>query len=237
VTLMLDILLAHLLGDFLLQPGWMVQAKRRGIAGLVAHACTIMLSTALVLIADLRWLWAVVLLAGAAHLLIEVLTITLRQRLRLQGATVFVFDQVLHLGSLALIVLAGGPGIWHSAVHTFTLRLAPSYIAVADGLLFVTALGSILVFEIDRAVGIEHRAVLPYDLGRFLGMAERGASLLAAVAVHPALALVPFIPRALGATVGSDEAVRRRRMVDLASGVTLSALAYSFIIVVGTVSH
>ena len=206
MVLMLNVCLGHLLGDFLLQPGWLVVAKRRGLGGLLIHSLVIMACTALVLIADLRWVWAVVLLAGAAHLCIEIVTITVRQRLHLAGAAVFVLDQLLHFGSLALIVTTAGAGIWRTATHTFTLHLAPTYAASLDGLLFVTVLGSILVFEIDKAVGFEDRTVLPYDLARFLGMAERGASLLAAVALHPALALVPFVqapkqprqPRAIG---------------------------------------
>lgn len=33
MTLVLDLLLGHLLGDFLLQPGWLVSAKRQGLSG------------------------------------------------------------------------------------------------------------------------------------------------------------------------------------------------------------
>ncbi len=236
MELMLNVCLGHLIGDFLLQPGWMVVAKRRGLPGLFTHALVIMMCTAVVLVADLRWVWAVVVLAGAAHLLIEVITITIRQRLALSGAAVFVVDQLLHIASLACIVWVAGPGIWGTATHTFTFHLTPAQIALADGLLFVTVLGSILVFEIDQVVGVEERTILPYDMPRFLGMAERGASLLAAVAVHPAFALVPFVPRAVGAAIGSQD-TRRRNIVDLASGVALSAFAYSFIIAVGTLTR
>ena len=236
MVLMLNVCLGHLIGDFLLQPGWMVVAKRRGLPGLFGHSLVIMLCTAAVLASDLAWVWWVVALAGAAHLLIEVVTITLRQRLSLSGAAVFTLDQLLHFASLACIVWIAGPEIWQAATHTFTFELAPAQIALADGLLFVTVLGSILVFEIDHVAGVEERAILPYDVPRFLGMAERGAALLAAVVVHPAFALVPFVPRAVGAAMVTETA-RRRRIVDLASGVALSALAYCFIIAVGTLSR
>ncbi len=235
MVLMLNAWLGHLIGDFLLQPGWMVVAKRRGLPGLLTHAFVIMVCTALVLAADLRLAYGVVLLAGAAHLCIEVGTITARERLRLSGAAVFLLDQVLHVASLALVVALVGPGISREVTRTFAFDLTPTQIAVADGVLFVTVLGSILVFEVGHAVGTERRVVLPYDMPRFLGMAERAASLVVAVVVHPAAALVPFVPRAVGAAVGSDDA-RRRHAVDLASGVTLCALAYSFIIVVGALS-
>jgi hypothetical protein len=233
---MLNVLLGHLLGDFLLQPGWMVAAKRRGLAGLATHAGTIVLCTGLVLIAELPWLWAVVLLAGATHLAVEVITITARRRLALSGASLFVIDQLLHFASLAALVWLAGPSINALAITTFGLTLEPALIALADGILFVTLLGSILVFEIDAAAGFEKRSILPYDGPRIAGMAERAASLVAAVAVHPALAIVPFVPRLLSTGADVDQA-RTRKLVDLAVGIALSALAYCFIIAVSALSH
>ena len=58
VALALNILLGHLVGDFLLQPGWMVAAKRRGLAGLLTHTGVIILCTGVVVIRELHWLWA-----------------------------------------------------------------------------------------------------------------------------------------------------------------------------------
>ena len=236
MVLMLNLLLGHLLGDFLLQPGWMVAAKRRGLPGLMTHTGAVALCTGLVLIADLPWLAAMVLLAGASHLAVEVITITARRNLSLSGASLFVADQALHFASLGAIALLAGPNIHGLAVTTFGVPLPPSTLALIDGILIVTLLGSILVFEIDVAAGFERRQILPYDGPRVFGMAERAASLVAAVALHPALALVPFVPGALSARA-LDDAARARRLLDLKTGVALSAAAYCFIIAVGALSR
>ena len=236
MVLMLNLLLGHLLGDFLLQPGWMVVAKRRGIPGLLSHAGAVVLCTGLVLIAELPWLAAMVLMAGATHLAVEVVTITARRSLALSGATLFVADQILHLASLAGIVLLAGPNIHGLATSTFGVPLPSTTLALVDGVLIVTLLGSILVFEIDVAAGFERRTVLPYDGARVAGMAERAASLIAAVTLHPALALVPFVPRALSVRA-ADDATRARSLLDLKTGVALSALAYCFIIAVSALSR
>lgn len=231
VVLALNILLGHLIGDFLLQPGWMVAAKRRGLVGLLAHTGAIILCTGIVVIRELQLLWAIVLLAGAAHLLVEVATITARRRLAVSGATLFVLDQALHVVSLAGLVWLAGPNIRALATSTFGLVPAPDWVALAVATLSVTLLGSILVFEVGVALGVERRSILPYDRSRVAGMAERAASLVAAVAVHPVLVIVPFIPR-LVAPGAAESAARRRRAIDALVGAALSVMAYYFIIVI-----
>ena len=108
MELLLNLYLGHLTGDFVLQPGVLVAAKRKGLAGLLIHVGIIGLTTTAILSYDIAALWNLVLLATAAHLLIEVITIRLRQG-RLSGLSVFVIDQGLHMLSLVVLVLVASP--------------------------------------------------------------------------------------------------------------------------------
>lgn len=199
MTLLLNLYLGHLLGDFVFQPGWLVAAKRDRASGLILHVLIIGVCTAILLSGRIADLLGMVALAMAAHLAIEVITIRLRTSDTLSALSVFVVDQGLHLTSLVALVWAASRLGDIEHVRTLGLDVGPAVLALACAGLGVTFMGAIVVHEVGNSFGPEtqRRTILPYDAPRIYGMAERGAALALAVLVHPALVLAPFIPRAL----------------------------------------
>lgn len=94
--------LAHFLGDYLLQPGWLVVAKREW-PGLTLHV-SLHLATMLVLVGSIRRLiWPYLLLLAALHFAIDVLK-NLFFKYRPQWVVgPHLFDQFLHLLSILLV--------------------------------------------------------------------------------------------------------------------------------------
>ena len=221
MTLFLQAYLGHLLGDFVLQPGGLVRAKRNGIIGMAAHITIVTVCTALVMVGSISELWPAVLMVGVAHLGIEHLTIHARRAHSTSGLMLFLLDQVLHMISIALISSLFRHDLT-SAV--FIWQMSPSRIAGICGIVAVAFLGSILTFEVRMAVmADDERAdpILKLDAARIYGMAERGIALTAAL-LHPApvIGIVAFAPRLLFASRQGPED-RARNALDGATGLLL----------------
>lgn len=228
MPLFLNLLLAHLLGDYVLQPGRLVLAKREGLRGQLLHAAVITVATALTLVGQLRVLWWVVPVVGIAHFSIEPLTIAARERLNARGLFLFAFDQSLHLLSIVVLAWLAGPSASWSPVTSFGLATTVPALAFVDGVVMVTFLGSILVFETARAAlppDPLDDGILHWSTDRVMGMAERGSALVLAVWVTPLAMLAPFLPRVVGAV----RAAPRRRaiyLVEAATGLLLVLVTY-----------
>ncbi len=234
MALFLNLYLGHLLGDFLLQPGKLVAAKRNGLPGLLIHVAVIGACTGAILISDLGTVWPLILLAIGAHLLIEVITISARARTQMSGLSIFVVDQAMHIFSLVLLVWLAGPLLTINVSEMFTLGmdLEPTQLAFICGLTAVTFLGSILVFETVRALNPSDKdEILPYDLGRIRGIAERAAALMLAVLVYAPLIIVPFLPRVAIGMIRREEK-RSVLFVEAATGIALCMSAYGLILLV-----
>jgi hypothetical protein len=100
-------------------------------------------------------------------------------------------------------------------------------------------LGSILVFETSNAIrgGIDGKGrILRFDAARIAGMVERGAGYSAAVAWHPAAAVIAFIPRlAYAVTLPPDR--RGEHLVQAVTGLVLCAAAYAGVAMVTYLTH
>ncbi len=238
MTLLLNLYLGHLIGDFVLQPGWLVVAKRRGIRGLLIHTAIIGACTAAILYADLASLWNIVLLAMAAHLGIEVITIRMRGFERLSGLSVFLIDQAMHIISLVILVWVATPVAPVDDIKTFGFTVDPALVALACGLIMVTFMGSIIVFEILNSVGPDSwdRDILPWNRARILGMLERGTSLTLGVLINPMLMIVPFVPRIIWG-LRQQPSDRARQMLIAATGLIVCVVGWAFVIFTSSVAH
>jgi hypothetical protein len=238
MTLLLNLYLGHLLGDFVFQPGWLVVAKRRGVKGLLIHTGIIGACTAIILIGEIAAVWNIILLAMAAHAGIELITIRMRTFRHMSGLSVFLIDQAMHIVSLVVLVYVATPWIDVEEVTTFGQVVDPAVVAFACALIGVSFMGSIIVFEVSNTVGPDtwNREILPYDRARITGMVERGAALVLGVAVPalggalgPVLMVLPFIPRIVYATRQEGEE-RARQMVIAATGLIICVFGWSFVI-------
>ena len=71
LSFFLRLMLGHMIGDFFLQPYWLVLAKRKGWPGLIIHVGVVTFITAVLLWASIPnwWVWIIVLYVG--HLFID----------------------------------------------------------------------------------------------------------------------------------------------------------------------
>jgi hypothetical protein len=191
------LLLAHLAADFL-QPTALAKWTKRSVAGLLTHVAVYTALTAVVIAGygNLWWFWLVIL--GSSHFLLDHFKYLFGVKLFLRGLYVFIVDQILHIGIIALVVLAGGfPGLAASPFLAFISDywgLLPSLVGYLAG----TAGVSVLAFEAARTFlhrthysneDAANHAVISFR-ERLPGMAER--TLAISLILARLYYLVPF---------------------------------------------
>jgi hypothetical protein len=90
----LGLMLGHLVGDFVLQPYWLVIAKRNGWRGLFIHVGVVALVTAILVWGSIPnwWVWIIILFIG--HLLIDQLrTFIFTDNTRGKGLLLLILDR------------------------------------------------------------------------------------------------------------------------------------------------
>lgn len=236
MSLFLNLYLGHLLGDFLFQPGRLVLAKRNGIAGLLVHTLIVGAATVAVCFATIGVDWPSIALVTGMHLVVERLTIATYLKTPTRGLFTLLFDQTLHLLSMAVVVWVAGDWAFDAHAVTFGLRLPTAALAAVDGLLAVMLFGSILVFETGNALlrlDDGKGRVLRLDIGRVGGMVERGAALAVAIWWTPLGGLLVFAPHlAWAATRKRGE--RMRPATEAVAGALVCAATY---VAVATIAY
>lgn len=236
MSLFLNLYLGHLLGDFLLQPGKLVLAKRDRLAGLLVHVLVVGLSSAAVVYATLGRDLPAVVGVTAMHAVIERITIVTYLKTPTRGLYTLLLDQAMHALSIALIVWVGGHWQIDARAVTFGVSLPITTLAGIVAVLTVSLFGSILSFETVNAFAPDNDPkghVLRLDAPRVGGFLERGIALGAALlmtspAAIAAVLVVPFLPRLVYSftRTGRD---RRRLLMEAASGLSLCVLGFAFV--------
>ncbi len=127
-----NLLLAHLLADFPLQPLWLVRSKER-TWGLVVHAAVHFLTTLLMVGAARAAVWPQVLALVVFHFTVDVIKYRFGFNRPLAVAVSYFVDQAVHISSL--IVVAG----WISSVAPGSEGLiAPALAVYGCGYLLAT---------------------------------------------------------------------------------------------------
>ncbi len=103
-------LLAHLVADFMLQPYWLVKRKRRW-DGLLIHGGVVLACMLLLALFDRRALelWPAMLGITAVHVTADWWKVHRCDRLFPRPIVPFLIDQVIHFGTLALLLSACMP--------------------------------------------------------------------------------------------------------------------------------
>jgi hypothetical protein len=238
MSLFLNLYLGHLLGDFLFQPGRLVLAKRDGAAGLILHTLIVGAATALVFFSTLRVDWASIVLVTGMHVCIERLTIMTYVKTSTRGLFTLLFDQTLHLLSIALVVWLAAD--WNLDAHAVAVgvRLPSVALAALDGLLAVMLFGSILAFETGNALldGDSGKGrIVRFDLARVAGMLERGSAFAAALVLSPLAATIAFAPRIVWA-VTRPGGQRARPLLEAVTGFVLCAVVYAAVAAIASLT-
>jgi len=157
---------AHVLADYVLQPGWMV-ARKRDPGIMLAHvAVVLMISMAALGRVDAPE----VLALGAAHLAIDaVKTYAVRDSLATHLA-----DQAAHIATV-LAVTAWAPDLWASGHWADAPTVVLHLMVLISGLLVATRAGAFAIARLmaaQTAPGANSEG-LP-EGGRIIGLLERG---------------------------------------------------------------
>ncbi len=137
----LKILLAHLLGDFVLQPKkWVDERHTKGIRSkyLYAHIAVHLVVLLLLFVTQLPEVLPYILLVVVAHYLIDLGKIYAERQQRYSPINLFVADQLLHLLVIAVLVMA-----CFDKWTVLSIISAEKLMAVAIALIVLTAVSSI----------------------------------------------------------------------------------------------
>ncbi len=160
------LIFAHVMADYVFQPGWMV-ARKRDPGILLAHAAVVL---ALSMAAIGRVDAPAVLALGAAHLVIDaVKTWGVRDSLATHLA-----DQAAHLASIAAVAF-WAPDLWTSGLWAAAPAALLHMLVLAAGFLLATRAGA---FAIARLMAVQvapgaNEDGLPKG-GTMIGVLERG---------------------------------------------------------------
>jgi len=170
MIILVKLIFAHLVGDFLLQPKSWVRHKEEKKAGswkLYVHALIHALLV-LLLFADVS-LWPVALAVGLSHLLIDAVRLyAQREQTRTPW---FLADQAMHLFVIVVVwwYLTGAP----DAVHFLT---STKFLVYATALYFITQPMAVVIAMVLKPWA----ALIPQDTdrslenaGKFIGILER----------------------------------------------------------------
>jgi len=170
MILFLQLFLAHILGDYVLQTNAWVKSKQKKKLRSPALYLHILVHGALVmlLVWDLRF-WLPALVIMASHLLIDIIRLYLPSK---NHKTVwFLLDQFLHLIVLAAVVVW-----WKQIEVTVAFLQNPLFLIYATGVVFVTLPSSVIIrVMVSRWYDV---AKTPNDdtlqnAGSYIGMLER----------------------------------------------------------------
>jgi len=203
MSVMLRLLLAHMLGDFVAQPRVLVSMKRKGWRGIIIHSAIVTAFTAALAWGQFAHWWAWTLLLGLSHAFIEHFrTFYVKDGTR-GGLYHFLLDQAAHLGVIVFIVAV--------SVHWRPDELVSIFNGTAsvEGRLFVHLIALILlvwsvpVLEAETVatlVGcnediVEGKSVRIRPVNRLLSALERLAAVSLVLAGCFHLAPVSFLLR------------------------------------------
>ncbi|RME99198.1 MAG: DUF3307 domain-containing protein [Chloroflexi bacterium] len=203
LSFFMRLLLGHFVGDFVLQPYWLVLAKRNGWRGLTIHVGVVTLVTALLVWGTIPnwWVWMIVLFC--IHLFIDQFrTFIFVDNSRGKGLLLLFLDQLAHMLSLMFIAWAA-TGWTPNTLAYLGLADAPGQyrlLAYLTGLAILISTAPVLEVEITVAIwaaqGHETNKTVSIDTeDRVLGSIERilGSALM--LTGYVIFAPLVFVPR------------------------------------------
>jgi hypothetical protein len=240
LSFFLQLLLGHVVGDFLLQPYWLVLAKRRGWPGLIIHVGVVTFFTTILIWNAIPnwWTWVIVLFVG--HLFIDQFrTFIFIDNSKGKGLLLLVLDQLAHVMLIWLIAWAATGWTW-SSLATLPSVEAPNQFRLMAYLIGLAALIStapVLEAEVTVAVwaaqGQEINHTLRIDTSdRVLGSLERISAMAFILAGFGLLAPLVFLPR-LGLMIFQGQGRQNRTQVttkvltSLATAVVVSLILFN----------
>jgi len=202
MSVMLRLLLAHMLGDFVTQPLVLVSMKRKGWRGIIIHSIIVTAFTAALAWGQFPHWWAWTLLLGLSHAFIEQFRTFYVKDGDRGGLYYFLLDQAAHLG--VIVFIAAVSVNWRppelASLFNGTASVESRLIVYLIALIFLVWSAPILEAEMvatligcNDNVGGKSVRVMPID--RLLGTLERLAAVSLVLAGCLYLAPVSFLLR------------------------------------------
>jgi hypothetical protein len=231
--------LGHVIGDFLLQPYWLVLAKRKGWSGLLIHVGVVTLVTTLLTwnVIPNWWVWMMVLFVG--HLFIDQFrTFVFTDNSKGKGLLLLILDQVAHLVLISLIAWVATGWTLSDLALLHTSEALNQYRMTAYLIGLATVLGVAPVLEAEVAVAvlatrgteIKHTVAIESS-DRILGGLERVVATALILLGYGLLVPLVFLPR-LALMVYQGQAKDNRTMV-----VTKVVTSFVTAIIVGLILY
>lgn len=197
--------LGHFVGDFFLQPYWLVLAKRKGWTGLVIHVGVVTFVTAILAwgVIPNWWVWVIVLFIG--HLFIDQFrTFIFVDNTKGKGLLLLFLDQLAHVVLIMLISWAATGWTFSNLNLLFDPNVPDQYLVMSYliGLAILISMAPVLEVEITVAVwaaqGQETNQTVKIDTeDRVYGGAERILAVILILLGFGLFAPLVFIPRLL----------------------------------------
>jgi hypothetical protein len=203
LSFFLRLLLGHMIGDFVLQPYWLVIAKRKGWPGLLIHVGIVTFITTVLAWNAIPawWVWMIILFFG--HLFIDQFrTFVFTDNSKGKGLLLLILDQLAHLILIALLSWTATGWTFSDLQVLLTAEALNQYrmMAYLIGLAAVIGVAPVLEAEVAVAVlatqGTEIKQTVAIDsMDRFLGGAERIAATFLILFGFGLFAPFVFLPR------------------------------------------
>ncbi len=203
LSFFLRLILGHLIGDFVLQPYWLVVAKRNGWKGLFIHVGIVTFITAILVWATIPkwWVWIITLFLG--HLFIDQFrTFVFTDNSHGKGLLLLVLDQVAHLLLIAGLAWAATGWTFSDLQLLLTGQAPDQYQAIVYliGLAILIGVVPILEAEITTTVwavqgDTDSHTIAVNGSDRLLGGLERIAATVLILNGYGLLSPLVFLPR------------------------------------------
>lgn len=185
-------LLAHLLGDYVLQTDALARWKSRSVWGVLVHGAVVTFSLWLCSLPfTLDW-WPYALTIGAAHALIDIARVRIGPVGPAANLILFLTDQAAHALTIAAGLAWSGWLEPHPAQTAFGLWLQSDYrLTFIIGYVLLTMPAWVLVHFLVQGTGAKSVSLPGRPGEKYVGMIERG--LIATFVLAGQFPLIPLV--------------------------------------------
>ncbi len=174
LILFLKLLLAHLVGDFVLQTKKLVIKRRENVFYLLLHVCVHMVLLCFVFFQDIATSWPYIACIGFTHLAIDSMKIVCEKKWPSKPVLFFLVDQFFHV----LVILAVVFCIYGVPQHSLVLLTSAPSLAYIVALLLTVAVSPIFLRVFFSKWNQEHvlhakKHETLLDAGLLIGVMER----------------------------------------------------------------
>jgi hypothetical protein len=185
-------ILAHLLGDYVLQTDNLARWKSRSVWGIIIHGAVVAFSTWLCSLPFTSGWWPYALGIGVLHTLVDTVRVKIRPAEPTTGLFLFVADQAAHALTIAAGLAWSGWLEPHSAETAFGTWLQTGHrLPFIISYILLTMPAWVSVHFVVRGMGVESTSLPGRPGEKYLGMIER--SLIATVVLVGQFLLIPLV--------------------------------------------